>query len=85
MAFNDSPFPKYESPAMDGWTTAEMWGSITNLARFSHSITSHTQIEMAHVWEVTRRFGPGATEIPTQLVVTPTIEQETGRLINDPV
>jgi len=85
MAYNDSPFPKYESKAMDGWTTAEMWKAITVLARFSHSIASHTQLEMAHAWEVTRQYGPSPIEFPTQLVVKPIIEQETGRLINDPV
>lgn len=85
MAYDDNPFPKFESAAMNGWTTKTMWETVAGLARFSHSIASHTQIEMAHMWEVTRRFGPGATEISTQLIVKPTIEQETGRLINDPV
>jgi len=83
---NDAYKPeKYDSAVMQGWTTAAMWKAVTALARFSGSIASHTQLEMAHAWEMTRRFGPGATEIPTQLTVKPTIEQETGRLLNDPV
>ena len=78
-------FPKFESAAMQGWTTSEMWKSVSTLAHFSHSMASHTQLEMAKVWEMTRRFGPGVTELPTQLQVQVNIEQETGRLINDPV
>lgn len=85
MDASQSPFPKFESAAMQGWTTADMWKAVTTLAHFSHSMASHTQLEMAKVWEQTRRFGPGATELPNQLQVQVSIEQETGRLINDPV
>ena len=88
MADDSTPVPSGASPAgpsLSGFSTSQMWEALARNAEFSSSLASGIQRDMAAYFRLTRKFGPGVTELSPRIEVQPVIEKESGRLLNDPV